>query len=149
MKRPPFNPFEGLTLADINNTVKELEQTELVRNIKLHEELNRQLRLRNLNEQHMERYLTLNRFGEEKQKYLLEKEKILSSAEARKQLHILDSCLTEINFNKHAVEELNSRGEYLRSEHFEFSADVTQKETRINSLFTELHNLYNKKKNPF
>jgi len=75
MKRPPFNPFEGLTLADINNTVKELEQTELVRNIKLHEELNRQLRLRNLNEQHMERYLTLNRFGEEKQKYLLEKEK--------------------------------------------------------------------------
>jgi len=41
---------------------------------------------------------------------------------------------------------LNSRGEYLRSEHFEFSADVTQKETRINSLFTELHNLYNKKK---
>jgi len=45
MMRPPFNPFEVLTLADINNTVKELEQTELIRNIKLHEELNRQLQI--------------------------------------------------------------------------------------------------------
>jgi len=36
MKRPPFQPFEGLTLADKNDTVKELEKTELERNKKLH-----------------------------------------------------------------------------------------------------------------
>jgi hypothetical protein len=63
MKRPPFKPFEGLTLADINNTVKELEKTELQRSVKLHEELNRQLKLHNLNSQHSERFKILKLFG--------------------------------------------------------------------------------------
>jgi len=58
------------------------------------------------------------------------REDIIGSAEARKQLYALDACLTEVLYTRSSVEELNRRGDYLRSELFEFSAEVTQKEKK-------------------
>jgi len=41
---------------------------------------------------------------------------------------------------------LTRRGDYLRSEKFEYSKDVTDKENKIHSLFKDLENLHSKKK---
>jgi len=147
MKRPPFRPFEGLTLNDINNTVKQLEQSELERNVKLHAELNRQIDLRNLDGQHKERFDKLEHFYNEKKKYLDFREKINSSSEALKQLQILESCRNEIqHINNSAVADLVNRGDLLRSERFEFKNDVTNRENQIKSYFAKLNQLHDEKK---
>lgn len=50
MKRPAFKP--DISLSDIIDTVKDLERSEQVRSKALNDELNRQLRLRGLDQQH-------------------------------------------------------------------------------------------------
>jgi len=147
MKRPPFQPYQGLTLTDIINTVRALEVSEQERNAKLIEELNRQLRLHNLNKQHEERHAKILHFAQTKLKYLETKEDITSSAEGRKQLQFCDSCNNEVqNIKKTSVHEFIDRGEFLLKERFEHSADVSNRNTQISKLFAQLDELYAHKK---
>jgi len=145
MRRPPFVP--AVSLSGVNDTVKELEKSEQERNLKLHDELNRQIRLHNLNDQHKARFEKIEHFGNEKKKYLEHKEDINSVAEATKHLQLLDGAHNAVNNVKaNGVADLNKRTQYLLSESFEHGHDVSGRSDHINHLFNELEQLYNKKK---
>jgi hypothetical protein len=55
-KRPEFVPEPGTALKDIEKAVLHLEACEQERKVSLHAELNRQIQLAKLNEEHTAKY---------------------------------------------------------------------------------------------
>jgi len=78
---------------------------------------------------------------------LKKKEEIHSSGEARKQLQLLETAHNGIkNVRGSSVAELAKRTEYLLSERFEHSKDVSSRLSHANTLFDNLTHLYTEKK---
>lgn len=100
-KRPEFQPPSGLTLkgiessycivirVDIAKAVQHLEECEQERKVALHAELNRQIKLVQLNDQHKSRYQQLKSWYEAKAAYLNTREVIESVSAAGSYLLVL------------------------------------------------------------
>lgn len=73
-KRPEFIPPQGVTLKDVQIALEHLEKVEQERSLALHAELNRQIKLVMLADQHKSIYENLIQWISEKDKYLRTKE---------------------------------------------------------------------------
>lgn len=77
-KRPEFVPPKGVTLKDVQEALEHLEKVEQERSLALHAELNRQIKLAMLADQHKSIYDNLVLWFKEKEAYLRKKELVES-----------------------------------------------------------------------
>lgn len=75
-KRPAFQPDSGLDLAGLRDALAELEKCEQERKVALYAELNRQIKLANLDQQHRERCDAVQHWGKEKAVFVANKEDV-------------------------------------------------------------------------
>ncbi len=75
-KRPPFAPDAGLDLPGLRDALAELEKCEQERKVALYAELNRQIKLANLDLQHRERCEAVQHWGKEKSAFVENKEDV-------------------------------------------------------------------------
>ena len=96
--------------------------------VALHAELNRQIKLVQLDEQHKYRYNLLASWITEKEAYLQKKENIESVSSAQLHLRLLDAYDKEsAAIFEGSVQQLLKLGENLVQEHYERSTEVQQR----------------------
>lgn len=77
-KRPEFVPASGHSPKDFSQDVNYLEKLEQEQNVALHTELNRQIRLAQLDEQHKSKFEQLQSWIQSKKSFLSKNETINS-----------------------------------------------------------------------
>jgi len=148
-KRPEFIPPSGLTLKDIAKTVLHLEECEQERKVALHAELNRQIKLVQLDEQHKARFQRLKTWFADKAAYLKTRETILSVSAAELQLRLLEAYGKEFqNVNDTSLDQLKKLTAELAREKYERTAEAQTREKEIIANFEELKG-FAKEKKPF
>jgi len=142
-KRPEYVPPSGVTLKDISvSAVQHLEECEQERKVALHAELNRQIRLVNLDGQHQTRFSKLKNWVKAKEEYLKLREEVDSISGAQLQLRLLDAYDKESSVHETSVQgQLKQIGAELIREKFEHSDVVMQREETIKSDFHNLSEL--------
>lgn len=142
-KRPPFVPGPGLSLAEFRNEhLDALERTEQERLTALVAELNRQVRLAQLNKQHEARFGKLNAWIQAKVAYLQVKEDVKTSGEASYHINVLKGFNDEsLHQQETSVVELSTLAQELVAEKFEHSADVENREAKVKAGFAQLAEL--------
>jgi len=140
-KRPQFRPPSGLTLRDIDEAMLHLEKVEQERKVALQTELNRQLQLVELNKEHTSLVEKIKNWGNQKMEYLQTKEDIGSVGIAQFALKTLEEFNMELeDVTKTEYDEIQNIGKKLKSEKYEFMADVETKENDIKMLEKDLRN---------
>lgn len=133
-KRPEFKPAPGCSLKEVASAVAHLEECELERKVALHKELNRQIKLVQLNEQHQARHDNLQAWISAKATYLGTKQTVESVSAAELQLRLLDAYDRELETiksrNMAALHELSST---LAAEHYEFIDTVKSRDAAIDA----------------
>lgn len=141
-KRPEYVPPQGCSLKDIEATIKHLEECEQERNVALHAELNRQIRLLKLDEEHKLRTSKLQAWISEKEAYLKKKEEISSVGSALFHLQVLDAFDKEkesiVQTNVAALKKI---GVYLNNEKYERTSEVHVRESEIDAVIVNLGKL--------
>ncbi len=139
-KRPDFTPELGL--KEIGASMKHLEECEAERKVALHAELNRQIRLVNLDEQHKARFEKLKAWVGEKESYLKTKEEISSVSQAQLHLRLLDAYDKESGaLYESTVAQWKKLGEELTNQKYERTADLNARESEIDADFKHLQEL--------
>lgn len=138
-ERPPFNPAEGMDLKSFFTLLRHLEQSEGAMKKHLHTELNRQIKLAKINDQHTARCTNITAWGTEKKTYLQTKQDIASVGAADFQLRQLESFRDEAKTLRESnITHLVAQGSELRDEKYENSAAVTEREAGTNAMMDEL-----------
>jgi hypothetical protein len=138
-KRPEFVPPAGVTLKDVEAALKHLEQVEQERSVALHAELNRQLRLAKLGEQHKNIHGNLHEWAVDKEKYLRTHPPIDSTPKAELQIRLLEAFVSEAAATREqTLKSLHEIGAELIKERYEHNADVKQREADIDGRFSTL-----------
>jgi len=141
-KRPEFIPPEGVTLADVQKAIHHLELVEVERSQALHAELNRQIKLLKMDEQHQTVVDNLNKWVAEKEAYLKTKEVIDSVSAAQFHLRLLEAFDKEreaaIATN---VAALKNIGKDLDANKYENHASVVAREAEVDKAFAHLAEL--------
>jgi hypothetical protein len=141
-KRPEFKPAPGCSLKEVAAAVAHLEECEMERKVALHKELNRQIKLVQLNEQHQARHDNLQAWIDAKATYLNTKQTVESVSAAELQLRLLDAYDRELETiksrNVAALLELSST---LASEHYEFIDAVKSRDSAIDAGIAKLNEL--------
>ena len=141
-KRPEFVPPAGLSLEDINKAMEHLEQVELERNIALHNEYNRQLRLIEEDKNHKLLFEKLNDWINLKTAYLNTKAICDSVSAARFALQTLDAFVTELHdVTSTTAKALADKTQYLVDEKYEHSDEVLQRDALIKQGLTTVGTL--------
>jgi len=146
-KRPEFIPPSGLALKDIAKAVLHLEECEQERKIALHAELNRQIKLLQLDDQHKSRHQQMKSWYEAKAAYLKTKELIESVSAAELQLSLFSAYEKE----RAGVESshwvaLKTLSAELIKEKYERSKEVSGRDDEITKAFADLGSLSAAKK---
>jgi len=141
-KRPAYVPPEGVSLQDVAAAMKHLEECELERNVALHAELNRQIKLLDLDEQHKQRTQKLESWKEIRSEYLNTKEVSTSVGAAQYQLARLNANDIEVQsvFDTNFA-ELKELGAYLAKEKYERTSEVETRESNVADWFENLKSL--------
>jgi len=146
-KRPAFQPAAGCTVVDFTKDGEYLEKLEQEQNVALHAEVNRQVKLVQLNEQHAAKYAQLKSWIAAKDAYLKKKDTINSVSTADLHLKILASYEKE---NKAVydttITEFKALGSELLSNKFEKSSEVKDRETEVDGGCSSLAKLCSAKK---
>lgn len=130
--RPPFVPPAGLSLQDINAALHHLEECEQERRIALHKELNRQIRLQQLDGQHQTRFGKLSAWIEQKSAYLNTKQSVSSVSAAELQLRLLEAYQRELGTIKSRnVTQLHDISAELEREKYEHIAGTKGRDAEI------------------
>jgi hypothetical protein len=95
-RRPDFIP-DGVSPKDIQKSIQSIEKQEQERNIALHAEVSRQVKLVKLDQIHQTNYNKVKLWIAAKEKYLKTREEILSTSAAQLQLMLLDAYEKEFN----------------------------------------------------
>jgi len=141
-KRPAFVPPEGVSLKDVEAALQHLEVVEQERSVALHAELNRQLRLAKLGEEHKSVHGILHEWCLEKEAYLRKHDPIDSVSGAELQLRLLEAFLSEAATTRESsLKRLHDVGAELVRERYEFSADVKAREADVDERFALLDKL--------
>lgn len=145
--RPKYEPGERKSVPELREALKQLEVTEKERQVALVAELNRQIRLQQLNEQHEAKHTKLTEWQSKNESLLSKKEDIQSSGEAEYQINKV------LNFNDESkivaettVVDLKAVGAELKQEKFEHSDLVESREAAIDAGFAKLGDLSANKK---
>eukprot|EP01102_Stenamoeba_stenopodia_P022908 TRINITY_DN971_c0_g1_i1.p1 TRINITY_DN971_c0_g1~~TRINITY_DN971_c0_g1_i1.p1 ORF type:complete len:974 (+),score=372.77 TRINITY_DN971_c0_g1_i1:168-3089(+) len=146
-KRPPFQPGPGLSLQDINAALAHLEECEQERKVALHKELNRQIRLQQLDEQHKSRYAKLNVWFSEKSAYLNTKQHVESVSSAELQLRLLEAYQQELaTIKSRNVVQLTDLSNELNAEKYEHIGAVKERDAAVSESLATLDREYNARK---
>jgi len=144
--RPKFNPGEGFRVEDFATALAALEKLETERGVELVQELNRQLRLVQVNAQHQARFDKIKAWIQTKEEYLRHKEVVESSGAADYQLNRLASYDDEAAALKlTSVADLKALGADLQKEKYEHADKVVARETEVDSGLVRLAELSNTK----
>jgi len=131
-KRPEFKPAPGCSLKEVGVAVAHLEECEMERKVALHKELNRQIKLVQLNEQHQSRHDSLQAWIEAKATYLSTKQTVESVSAAELQLRLLDAYDRELETTKgRNVVALHALSATLDTEKYEFISAVQGRDAAI------------------
>jgi len=145
-KRPAFNPGDGLAVADFRVALNALDKLEAERGAELIAELNRQLHLVQVNQQHEARFSKIKAWVEQKEKYLTAKEIIESSGAAEYQLNRLASYEDEASaVQLTTIADMNALGAELGKEKYEHIDKAGARESEIKSDVHKLGGLAAKK----
>jgi len=141
-KRPEFVPPEGLSLEDIAKAMEHLESVELERNIALHNELNRQLRLVEEDKNHLLLFQKLTDWINLKTAYLNTKAICDSVSAARFAISTLDALTTELaDVTASTAQELFDKTQYLINEKYEKADEIQQRDNAIRQGLTDVGTL--------
>jgi Ca2+-binding EF-hand superfamily protein len=144
--RPKYEPGEGLTVEDFRSALVQLEKLEQERGVELVQELNRQLRLVQINTQHQARFDKIKNWVSQKETYLRHREVVESSGAADYQLNRLASYDDEAAGLKHtSVADLKALGAELLKEKYEHSDKVSAREAEVDKDLETLAGLSNTK----
>eukprot|EP01119_Soliformovum_irregulare_P010300 TRINITY_DN2527_c0_g1_i1.p1 TRINITY_DN2527_c0_g1~~TRINITY_DN2527_c0_g1_i1.p1 ORF type:complete len:1111 (+),score=542.58 TRINITY_DN2527_c0_g1_i1:57-3389(+) len=146
-KRPEFVPPAGLTLKDITAAVVHLEECEKERSVSLHAELNRQIKLVQMDEQHRYRFEVLEKWIGAKTAYLETKENIQSVSQAQLHIRLLDAFDKEsLAIKSGTVAPWEQLGKELLNEKYEKSGEVKTRMEFVENSFKSLGNLSQQKR---
>eukprot|EP01114_Cavostelium_apophysatum_P006608 TRINITY_DN179_c0_g1_i1.p1 TRINITY_DN179_c0_g1~~TRINITY_DN179_c0_g1_i1.p1 ORF type:complete len:1122 (-),score=548.09 TRINITY_DN179_c0_g1_i1:91-3456(-) len=146
-KRPEFIPDSNLTLKDVSKAINHLEECEQERKVALHNELNRQIRLVQLHEQHKSKAQQLNKWHLEKSTYLKQRETIESVSAAELQLRLLDAYDREFEgMMQSGVAAVKKLAQQLGGEKYERQGEVEAATAEIEKKFADLQNLSKEKR---
>jgi Ca2+-binding EF-hand superfamily protein len=140
-KRPQFEPPQGLSLKGLQQEIVHLEECEAERKVALHAELNRQIRLVQLNDQHKSRFTKLTNWSAEKSQYLADTAALVveSVSAAQLQLRLHDAFVAEkATLKANVITSLKALGAELVAEKYEHSADVQKREADVDTAFAAL-----------
>jgi len=141
-KRPEFIPPQGLSLEDINKAMEHLEQVENERNIALHAEYNRQLRLIEEDKNHNLLFQKLVDWINLKTSYLNTKAICDSVSAARFAISTLDAFVTELSdVTSTTAKQLFEKTQYLINEKYERSNEIVQREEQVKQGLTTVGTL--------
>eukprot|EP00463_Aulacantha_scolymantha_P001445 TRINITY_DN204_c0_g1_i1.p1 TRINITY_DN204_c0_g1~~TRINITY_DN204_c0_g1_i1.p1 ORF type:complete len:496 (-),score=89.74 TRINITY_DN204_c0_g1_i1:100-1587(-) len=145
-QRPPFTPEQGTTLNCFRQSKAVLEENESKMKLHLHSELNRQIKLAEINSQHGKEADTLTSWCNTKSDELQKKQDIQSVGAADYQLRQLVTFRTEKdNLLTSNYATLKKMGGELRKEKFQHSDQVTAREKTIDDLMPKLDTLGEKR----
>jgi len=131
-KRPEWNPGQGSTLKDIAAAIKHLEECEQERKVALHNELNRQIKLQKLDEQHSSRWEKVMLWIATKETFLKTKQTIASVSGAELQLKLLAAYEAEnAALVARSVAAIKTISAELAQEKFEDIEDTQGRDTEI------------------
>jgi hypothetical protein len=145
-KRPEFIPAEGADVKRLSATLNQTEEKETKLQVSLHEELNRQIKLVNINQQHIAKTEDLRKWSGEKKIYLSTKEEVKSVGSANYQLNVLGNYESEFKGIQGVFADLKAVGDNLEKEKYEDLKVVRSREDTINKLFEELNTLNTNKR---
>ena len=141
-KRPEFKPAPGCSLKEIAAAVSHLEECEMERKVALHKELNRQIKLVQLNEQHQARHDNLQAWISAKATYLSTKQNVESVSAAELQLRLLDAYDRELETIKSRnIAALLQLSATLASEKYEFVSAVQERDAEVSAGISKLDEL--------
>lgn len=130
-KRPSFSPDNAIDPKTIAARVNALQKKESIEP-KLYLELNRQIKLVDIDTQHKTRSAKTTAWIGRKDAYLSESLEVSSSAAATHLLRKYDAFVTELsNLRSENFAELKKIGEYLAAEKYEFIDDVAARQSEI------------------
>jgi len=145
-KRPAFVPPTGHSLTDINAALAHLEECEQERSIALHKELNRQIKLQQLEEQHHSRFEKLNEWTRVKSVYLTTKQQISSVSGAELQLRLLEAYQHELaTIKSRNLVQLLDLSKELSAEKYENIARVNTRDQEIDKHLAQLVQEYDQR----
>lgn len=131
-KRPEFKPAAGCSLKEVAAAVTHLEECEMERKVALHKELNRQIKLVQLNQQHQAGHDGLQAWIAAKATYLSTKQQVDSVSGAELQLKLLDAFDRELDtIRARNVKALSDLQATLAVEKYEFIAAVQERANAI------------------
>eukprot|EP00005_Dracoamoeba_jomungandri_P013945 CAMPEP_0174270810 /NCGR_PEP_ID=MMETSP0439-20130205/45801_1 /TAXON_ID=0 /ORGANISM="Stereomyxa ramosa, Strain Chinc5" /LENGTH=1886 /DNA_ID=CAMNT_0015360381 /DNA_START=45 /DNA_END=5705 /DNA_ORIENTATION=- len=144
--RPPFVPDDGLKVQDLQAKWDILEAAERDREDALRLEIRRQRKIKDLLAQFRAKAGVMDRYNEEKQKYLETKEDIDSVATALQQLKIFESHQQQFQHSDARVSQLNSIGAQIIELGAKDTDEVKDKMNSIGEHRAKLVDLANAKK---
>eukprot|EP01094_Clydonella_sp_ATCC50884_P000749 TRINITY_DN1056_c0_g1_i1.p1 TRINITY_DN1056_c0_g1~~TRINITY_DN1056_c0_g1_i1.p1 ORF type:complete len:1109 (-),score=578.87 TRINITY_DN1056_c0_g1_i1:133-3255(-) len=146
-KRPAFDPGEGRTLEAVDGAFAKLEECEVERKVALHAEVNRQIKLLKLDEQHKASHEKLSRWLQAKEEYLRVKEEIDSVGLAQYNLGKHTSYTEErAAVAESAVAAYNRLGAELSAEQYERTSEVQAREGEVKTRLATLDELSSAKR---
>ncbi|KAJ5074396.1 alpha-actinin-2 [Anaeramoeba ignava] len=146
-KRPEFKPEKGCSLKEVAQDMVHLEECEKEREVALHAELNRQLKLQQMAQQHSVRHQKLLQFAKEKEGDLRNKEESFSVSEAQLKIKILDSTEKEnASIKSTGVQYLKRITDVLVKEKYEHSQKILTDQKQIDDYFVLLDRLAKEKR---
>lgn len=140
---PAFNPGSNLTPSDFSTTFAAIEEQEKQKSKALADELNRQIKLSNIYQQHKTRASKLELWTKAKLQYLNFKEAVDSSGAAKYHLNVLKSYVAEAeNVKISSWVNTKKQGAELVSERFEHSTAVQAAEGSISANLSAMDKAY-------
>lgn len=140
--RPKFEPGAKKSIPELKVALQQLEETEKERQIALVAELNRQIRLEQLNEQHQLKFDKLKAWQDKSQVLLFKVEDINSIGEAEYEINRLKNYNNEEKVvMEGSVPVLQKVSAELESEKFEHIAAVKDREEAAQAGFKTLQEL--------
>lgn len=138
-RRPEFKPAPGCSLKEVAAEVAHLEECEMERKVALHKELNRQIKLVQLNEQHTARHDNLQGWIKAKLTYLQTDQPVDSVSAAELQLRLLDAYDRELEtIRSRNVAALKDLSATLAAEKYEFISAVHSRDAAVDAGIVDL-----------
>ncbi|MES1917073.1 MAG: hypothetical protein MHM6MM_008833, partial [Cercozoa sp. M6MM] len=144
-ERPPFQPKQ-IDMSTLAAEMAQLSDAEKERVQALNEELNRQLKLVELNKAHTTQTEQLATWGADKEAYLSKKEEVTSSAQANFLINVLKAYKVESDaVAASLVPDLTQVGATLAAEKYENQSLVAQRESQVAEMMQKLAQLAEQK----
>jgi len=137
--RPVYAPGANKAVPELREALKVLEATELERQVALVKELNRQIRLKQLDEQHQTKHKNLAEWQAKHEAILKTEEVIESIGQAEYEINRVKNFTSESTMVRETTElDMKQLGQTLESESFEFVAQVKAREQEVDAKHAEL-----------